>query len=341
MSSVAVPPRSPEPISAAVARFGWLASLPSEDGMIQISEPRAYQHDEAGYDQQYASGANLEPGRGLVELLKRLECDTSSVALEIGCGTGLLSLGLVDRSPYPLTLLTDPSPTFLRITRGKLRANAVAEDRAAFAVLRAEDLERVPAGSCSLVALRSTLHHVVDVEAFIAAAARTLVPGGALALEEPCHEGFILMGALAQFLPSLARARGTPLSSEHERTVQFFVDTMEFYSRRDTDKSTAEDKHLFRVDELMSLGARHGLRTHFFANRGFESFVVPGADPGFSFARFFAMYAEKCMSWPPELMEAFESCLTPHLQFLERSSLGGAAPYCNGVFIGRKSAPGG
>src|SRR5579862_9047284 len=103
------------------ARF--LKSYPSADGVVQMSEPRAYTFDEADYDNQYKlDPGNLSVGKGLVEMCRRSKADFRGPALEIGCGSGLLSLGLVAQKAYPLTILSDPSPDFLRITRKKVQA---------------------------------------------------------------------------------------------------------------------------------------------------------------------------------------------------------------------------
>src|SRR4051812_12757159 len=91
----------------------WLADLPQEDGHFHISRPRRFAHDEAKYDEQYNNQPNLTVGKGV--LAAAHGADTSAPALEVGCGTGLVSLGIAAHSPYPLTILTDPSPAFLRI----------------------------------------------------------------------------------------------------------------------------------------------------------------------------------------------------------------------------------
>lgn len=321
----------------ATGRPAWLESLPKQDGFTCISDARRFAHDEEKYDAQYASDpGNMQVGAGLVELLRRCEADLSGPALEIGCGTGLLSLGFAAKSPYPLTILTDPSPAFLRITQKKVRGAGLSEEQLCYAVLMGEEIDRLPASSLSLIVLRSTLHHVLDVDAFIANAARALRPGGVLTFEEPCLEGYVLMGAMAQFLPILAKAAGKPLSEDHLRHVDLFVRSMAFYARRDLDKSAAEDKHLFRVDELMRSGAACGLDFEFKANRTYESFLTDHAqDPAF-FERFMRSYVKYCMSWPDDLMAVFDAHMPAYCGYLADASRGGSGPYLHGVWIGRK-----
>ncbi|MCC6661173.1 MAG: class I SAM-dependent methyltransferase [Phycisphaerales bacterium] len=321
----------------------WLASLPASEGYSCISAARRYAFDEAGYDAQYASDpANLTPGRGVVALLKDTSADFSAPAIEIGCGTGLASLGVVESAAYPLVLLTDPSTAFLGITRSKVRGHGFDESRVRYAVLMAEEIDRLPPDTFSLVLLRSTLHHVLDVAAFISAAGRALKPGGALVFQEPCQEGYILMGALTQFLPALARAAGRPLGPEQVKRVEGFANAMKYYSRRDIDKTKAEDKWLFRVDELAARAAAAGLSMDFRPNMAFEYYAPyppgqprPGPD---TFTPFFRNYAKYCMSWGEGLMRAFDDHMPAYCAYIDGITGPGAQPYLHGVFICRKPA---
>jgi ubiquinone/menaquinone biosynthesis C-methylase UbiE len=332
------------PAPRPTALSTWLNSLQrTEEGFSCISSPRRYAHEESGYDSHYQSDpANMIVGRGLVSLLRERGAVMDGPALEIGCGTGLVSLGLAAEAAYPLTLITDPSPEFLKITRSKVRAHGIAEDQLAYAVLTGEELDRLPAGAFSLVVLRSTLHHVLHVEEFIASAARALKPGGILTFQEPCMEGYILMGAMAQFLPALARGvdgGARPLSAEQERKVDEFARSMEYYSRRDVDKTLAEDKHLFRVDELMKIGERCGLSVEFLPNTVYEAFAGPAGQPRRGpdlFTPFFRGYAKYCMGWDDALMARFDEHLLPYCQYVENTAAGGSGPYMHGVFVCRR-----
>jgi ubiquinone/menaquinone biosynthesis C-methylase UbiE len=316
----------------------WLASLPAEGGFIHISQPRRFAHDETQYDAQYDSDPdNKSVGRGLVQLLKDSGADFSAPALEVGCGTGLASLGLAEASPYPLTIFTDPSPAFLKITQNKVQKHSISGDRLAYAVLMGEEIDRLPEGQLSLIVLRSTLHHVLHVDKFISDAARALKPGGVLTFQEPCMEGYILMGAIVQFLPRLAEAAGEKLTPEQQKKVELFANSMKYYSRRDVDKTKAEDKHLFRVDELMTTGRGCGLDVTFLPNTAYENFESPGARPNpDAFTPFFRGYARYCMSWDESLMRLFDQHLLPYCRYVEEASSGGSGPYLHGVFVCRK-----
>jgi ubiquinone/menaquinone biosynthesis C-methylase UbiE len=278
----------------------------------------------------------LQVGRGLIALLNG--ADRSGPALEVGCGTGLLSLGLAAESPYPWTILTDPSPAFLKITRDKLATSKVDQARVTYAVMLGEEIDRIPEASLSLIVLRSTLHHILDVDAFIRNSARALKPGGVLTFEEPCLEGYVLMGGMMQFLPAAARARGNPLTPEQEKTVDWFVRTMSFYARRDLDKTKAEDKHLFRVDELMRTGATCGLEVEFKPNRTYEKFAGDEVSEASNFRTFFRDYARYCMSWDESLMRVFDEVMTPYCNFVEEASKGASGPYLHGVFVCKKTS---
>ena len=325
--------------AGATAEATWPYAFPISDGVALISDPRAFAHDEGAYDAQYANDADRpEVGRGAAALARDMGGDLDGPALEVGAGTGLLSVGLVAGGVYPSVVLTDPSPRFVEITRRKIARARLDGPAVRYAVLRAEDLGRLPAGALSLVVLRSVLHHVLDVERFVAEAARSLRPGGILTFQEPCAEGNVLMGALAPFVPMVLEQEGRPLSPRHQAQLQLFIDTMRFYARRDVDKAAAEDKHLFRPDELMQLGRRFGLEVEFLPNTVFEDCVhgVPPRRRPASFVTFFRDYLRYCMSFDTELVDAFAECFAPHCAMVEELSQTGDGPAMHGVFVCRR-----
>ncbi|NJN99977.1 MAG: hypothetical protein HC875_40650 [Anaerolineales bacterium] len=74
----------------------WFQELSGENGLKFISQPRRFAHDETKYDEQYQiEPTDMRAGQGLVNLLRTYQADFSGPGLEIGCGTGRLSVGLV------------------------------------------------------------------------------------------------------------------------------------------------------------------------------------------------------------------------------------------------------
>ena len=223
-------------------------------------------HTEEDYNAQYGLTApEPEEGQGLCNLLTKHGVETAGPALEIGCGTGYLTYGFARHYPGPDILITDPSPAFLRITQNQFDPAAAYPAKRHYAVLNADDLGDLPAGMFSVIALRSTLHHILKVDEFIAACARVLRPGGALVMgAEPCESGYLLMAAVAQSIPNAFKAAGIAMKPEWTRRLDDFTATVKFCCLRDLDKSTAEDKHFFSPHQLSNLGAGHGLHLTFF-----------------------------------------------------------------------------
>jgi SAM-dependent methyltransferase len=330
---------SPAPAGLADGFSDWLGSLTRQGDDYLVSTPQAFAHDEADYDRQYGNEPlNLEAGEGLVEAYDEFGGDFAAPALEIGCGTGLMSLGLVAGHAFPYVLLTDPSPAFLDITRRKIRRAKVPLDNVGFAVLSGDDLNRLPPATFSLLGLRSVMHHVIDVERFINAAARSLLPGGMMIMEEPCLEGAVVMASIAQFMPAIVKAAGDQFDETSQKSIRLFLDTMKFYCRRDIDKSAAEDKHIFRVDELMKLGQRAGLSLDYCPNRTLYRWSPrrPYNDQPESFTGFFREYLKYCMSFDEKFMALFDKHMVPYTAWVEELAQQNNGPYMHGVFVFKK-----
>lgn len=314
----------------------WLKQWREKAGIIYVSQPHRFAHDETKYDEQYKiDPKDIQAGKGLVSLLRRRDASFRGPALEIGCGTGRLSLGLAQENVYPVTLLTDPSVKFLKIVQEKITRLSINQNSIRYAVLSAEEIGVLPENTFSLIALRSTLHHVLDVSKFIHEAARALLTGGILTFEEPCREGFIIMGMMAQFMIPMLEAKGIGISGKHQSQIKTFIDVMKFYSRYDVDKTSSEDKHVFRVDDVMKQGQSAGLKVEFLPNRVFDEFIYQPVSPHDRkfFNVFFKKYLSYCMSFDNELIGILDKHFFKHFPFIEDISEGDNAPYMHGVFI--------
>uniref|UniRef100_Q02BE5 Methyltransferase type 12 n=1 Tax=Solibacter usitatus (strain Ellin6076) TaxID=234267 RepID=Q02BE5_SOLUE len=313
-----------------------------QDGVYSISESRSFQHPEEAYDQQYGSNdirldSLREEGAKLFNFFEAYGFRDCGPVLEIGCGTGRLSIPLAVSGRLEELLLTDASRAFCAITSRKLTSLKAPLPRVSMAVLLTEDLDRLPQKAFSAVLLRSVLHHVADIPAFFGAVSRILAPGGLLIFEEPCHEGYLLMGAITQLIPDALRGRGISLSSVQSDRIRFFVSTMQFYARRDIDKSLAEDKHLFRPDELMSLSHRHHMELQFFPNRSLDNIDKrTECLPNTYFETFYLDYLKYCMSWDEELLKLFSEEVRPYFEYFSCLAGNNALPYTYGTFLCRK-----
>jgi len=319
----------------------FLSDFPLRDGLHFISEPRAFQHPEEDYDQQYGiDRLQLDEfrreGEAIFGLCEEHGLRDSGPALEIGCGTGRLSVSLLLSGRMSEFLLTDPSPAFCAITARKLAALELLP-RFSMGVLSAEDMQRLPVAFFSLVILRSVLHHIIDIPEFFRQCARVLAPGGLLIFEEPCQEGYVLMGAMTQIIPDLLAARGVELSEAQQRRIQIFVDAMQFYARRDLDKSQAEDKHLFRPDELMRIAGAAQMDLQFVPNRTLKEldFRREPLPPDY-FERFYFDYLKYCMSWEGPLLDLFSTHVRRYFQYFSCLATGNALPHTYGTFLCKK-----
>ena len=94
-------------------------------------------------------------------LLDYLPGDARSV-LELGCGTGNLSLRLAESLPLGALTLVDGSQEMIALVRSRIeRSDSSSTDRITYVESRFEDLE-FPARSFDLVVSSISLHHVQD-----------------------------------------------------------------------------------------------------------------------------------------------------------------------------------
>jgi ubiquinone/menaquinone biosynthesis C-methylase UbiE len=323
-----------------------LKHFPQQNGILCVSDARFFQHEEEDYDTQYQiDGTNTSIGSGVVRLLKAFNCDLNGLAVEVGCGTGIVSRGLLVGEHFGLTVISDPSPKFVEITQRRLKDIPELDQKARFAILMADDIGRFPANSLSAIIMRSVLHHILDVQAFLSEASKVLAPGGILVVEEPCSEGFILMGTIAQFIPKVLENHGQQLTPLQKQQVQTFVDTMKFYVNRKADKSQCEDKHVFRVDQLIKDAEQVGLKTEFFPNVDFAYFnneqakfsASEVAGLPVSFSQFFYTYLKYCMSFDQGLLDMISKHFLSYCTYIDEIATNGNPPYSSGTFLLQKS----
>jgi hypothetical protein len=107
-----------------------------------------------------------------------------------------------------------------------------------------------------------------------------------------------------------------------------------FLGRTDIDKSSAEDKHLFRVDRVMRMADAAGLDAEFYPNRSYEHFVAPAIERGEPerFTEFFMNYCQYILAWPEDLLALLREHFTGAFEHVEQIDRSGNGPYLHGVF---------
>ncbi len=159
-------------------------------------------------DEVYAGGHDHRPDpwwtRMVEARLRLLPPARRDTLVDLGCGTGLLTIALMSAGGFRQCLSVDLSAAMLRALRAVLAREGVSGVRTARA-----DVTRLPLadGSVDCVAGNSMLHHLPDVPAFLREVHRVLRPGGVLLLShEPTVSAEALEGLFKRPAGRLLRA---------------------------------------------------------------------------------------------------------------------------------------
>jgi len=295
------------PSSKFDAASQWFHSLPQQQGLAIISPDQGYFHQEDQYDEQYTNLAlDLSRADPLIRFFDQYHINSPiSVVLDLACGPGTLTLGLASCYPNAFVIGADASSSFLKISLEKVsQIQPNISSNLHWLRLNDQDLCQLPKDLFDLVTIRSGLHHFVDWRMCMKDLSRLLSKNGILAIFEPKADFFIYTELL---LSALSSYHCESLPQEGIDFIDLFSRTASFYIQQEVDKSQAEDKHAFFVEDLVNCAHQCNLRL-----------ICAGHEYSPPFSKSCRDYLQYCMSAPQSILLAYDAYLGKHLDILDR-----------------------
>ena len=247
----------------------WLATQQYAGDVALVSAARPFADPEEEYDEAIGSRHAKSAGAAVYGLWREVSGRDlqGGLALELGAGSGAVTMGFVQAADGFMTLVTEPSLEFLSMIQRKLSELSTAPGGSVrYATLLGEDVTLLPRNLFDVVYLQACLHHVANWQQLIQDIWDILVPGGVLVFQEPFSEGTYFMALAAEIL---MEARGIP-DADRER-LDRMRNSIYLLSDRTVNKDHGEDKHCFYTDETIGIGHEIFGNLRFLRNQSFES----------------------------------------------------------------------
>ncbi len=183
---------------------------------------------------------------------------TSGAAiLEIGAGTGALTVGLLQKSAASDIFAIDLSDQFLRV----IAERAAVTERL---TLVRGDCNTLPVQdkSFDLIVGRSILHHLLDYDAVLRQCARILKDSGNAIFFEPVLEGKLVIGMYADTVSRLAKQTDDPDFSTRDHNLLIAlvrnITKGAWYPQDRDSLAKLEDKYIFSLSTIRHVGLMAG-----------------------------------------------------------------------------------
>jgi ubiquinone/menaquinone biosynthesis C-methylase UbiE len=252
-------------------------TVPCADGIIDFVQDSARSTlDDIDYDQFYriTEVAARQVIENMAASAGALWPGSLGRVLEIGAGTGGATMGLAALAQFQHLVVTDISSKMLGLCQRNLKAAGLLRPQDMTFVTYGATQKCFQPGSFDTAIGSAVLHHITDVEAFLADLAQTLTATGVAFFIEPSlpfHRA--IAGMLADTIAALIRD-GVPY--DHPGIIRACNWTAEtrcnLLHQGDLEfLATREDKHMFDRDEIAAVARRAG-----FAH---SAAMVGGLDP--------------------------------------------------------------
>jgi ubiquinone/menaquinone biosynthesis C-methylase UbiE/uncharacterized protein YbaR (Trm112 family) len=187
-------------------------------------------------------------------------------ALEIGAGSGALTLGLLRGHVVEHLTATDVSPKFLRSIAPRAAGSPTP---VSFVVCDANVAQFRPE-AFDLIVGRSALHHVLDYDETLRQCRAMLRDGGSAVFYEPVLEGKTITTLLMALMVRCDEMMNLRILTDHERTsirrqIRHQMKSTFLPQDRET-LAGLEDKYIFDVAEMTKVGLAVGFREVQFVN---------------------------------------------------------------------------
>lgn len=229
--------------------------------------------DLATYDE--AHGVTEAPSRQLFNVYDQIARGCGQAIggdiLEIGAGTGNLTLALLAYSPSAQIAASDISPRFLELLARRAH-NHHEQGRLSLYLFDGSRFP-FPSGSFDLVVGHSILHHILHFEQSLAEACRVLRPGGIAIFGEPMMDTFALVCLAAAFIAAADTANPGPhLSAQLSARLSQIGNLGRLKRRnfleRDDRTDAFEDKFVFARQDFDRVAREAGFRDYWVQQDG-------------------------------------------------------------------------
>ena len=183
--------------------------------------------------------------------------DDLGVVLEVGAGTGLLTLGMLGDGHFDRAIVTDVSPQMLGLCKQRFGPS----NNVMFATYGAREKVFVD-GSFDLCIAHSVLHHIADYREFLVDVAKFLKPTGVAVFVEPgapYHDA--MSRAMADSLCALLANEGANTEGRDVETLAAWISDVRYrlaFPDNTSDLMCMEDKYIFTRDGLTAAGLEAG-----------------------------------------------------------------------------------
>ncbi len=250
------------------------APFPRTDGILDLRADRSRDTllDLDSYDADHGVGqASHQIAATYARLLQGAGVGRAAHVLEIGAGSGNLTLGLAQEPYFESILSTDISAGFLKRLIGRL--SDTGTENVSLALVDGNTLPFHPGGFDAVIG-HSILHHIARFEDTLAQCHKLTKPGGACVFGEPILDVHAFASLLAQNILLAAEMSGHVFDKKERQVLtavagRSAIKHGNLIGDRDA-LAQVEDKFQFSIDRMAKLGRSLGFSEVTCLNPGAE-----------------------------------------------------------------------